>query len=319
VATGSQLERLCRGYRSALAADGACAPEERSLRRRELPGGMVKLEIVLSPDEADLVVRALDRAREVGHADAAKQEIAVEGSPRQDVSAETHAEGSPWPSRADGMVALAENLLAGHLAAGNGGERFQVMVHVDQDALASDGALAATLDDGTRVSAETLRRVACDCGLVAVSGDGAELNIGRRTRSVPPALRRALALRDRGCGFPGCTHNRFLHSHHIRHWFHGGETSVDNLVLLCTAHHHLVHEGGWSVRRAENGDLLFTAPDGSAVPAEPAREVVEDGLVRLREWAVEHGLNLGPDSNLPQWDGSRPDYDWAVSAMLANG
>ena len=93
---------------------------------------------------------------------------------------------------------------------------------------------------------------------------------------------------------------------------------MDNLVLLCTAHHHLVHEGGWSVSRAEDGDLRFAAPDGRVVPSEPAREVVEDGLVRLREWAVEQGLNLGPDNNFPQWDGSRPDYDWAVSAMLAN-
>jgi hypothetical protein len=78
--------------------------------------------------------------------------------------------------------------------------------------------LAATLDDGTRVSAETFRRIACDCGVVAVAGDGAELNIGRRARSIPPAIRRALALRDRGCRFPGCTHTRFLHGHHIQHW-----------------------------------------------------------------------------------------------------
>jgi hypothetical protein len=65
VATGAQLGRLCRGYRRALAPDDALAPEERSVRRRDLPGGMVKLEIVLAPDEADLVLRALDRAREV--------------------------------------------------------------------------------------------------------------------------------------------------------------------------------------------------------------------------------------------------------------
>jgi hypothetical protein len=72
------------------------------------------------------------------------------------------------------------------------------------------------------VSAETLRRVACDCGLVAVGHDGQALNIGRRARSIPPAIRRALMLRDHGCAFAGCTHTRFLHAHHIEHWLHGG-------------------------------------------------------------------------------------------------
>ena len=302
VATGAQLERVCRGYRRALAPDEALAPEERSVRRRDLPGGMVKLEIVLAPDEADLVLRALDRAREVVHGGT-------------DVSAE--APGSTWPSRADGMVALAENLLAGNLATGNGGERFQVMVHVDQDPLAPDGVVAATLDDGTRVSAETFRRIACDCGMVAAAGDGAGLNIGRRARSIPPAIRRALTLRDRGCCFPGCTHTLFLHGHHIQHWLHGGETSVTNLALLCTFHHHLVHEGGWTVVRGEDGELAFTAPDGHALTSEPPRQVVVGGaLESLHEWAAERGLDLGPDSNLPLWDGTRPDYDWAVGALL---
>jgi hypothetical protein len=304
-ATGAQLERLCRGYRGALVADGAPASAERSVRRRDLPGGMVKLEIVLMPDEAELVLRALDRAREVKH----------EGED-VDASAETHEEGSTWPSRADGAVTLAESYLASNAATGNGGERFQVMVHVDQDPLAADGMLAGTLDDGTRVSAETLRRVACDCGLVAVTGAGADLNIGRRSRSMPPALRRVLALRDRGCCFPGCTHDRFLHGHHIQHWLHGGETSVDNLALLCTFHHHLVHEGGWSVARTSDGQIAFTAPDGRALPLVPAREVSEDSLVFLREWAEERALDLGADANMPLWDGTRPDYDWAVGALL---
>jgi hypothetical protein len=315
VATGAQLERLCRGYRRAQAPDEALAPEERTVRRRDLPGGMVKLEIVLAPDEADMVLRALDRAREVVHGEAdVSAETRERDGRQQDVSAE--APGSTWPSRADGMVALAENFLAGNPATGNGGERFQVMVHVDQDPLAPDGVAAATLDDGSRVSAETFRRIACDCGVVAVAGDGSGLNIGRRARSIPPAIRRALTLRDRGCRFPGCTHSRFLHGHHIQHWLHGGETSVANLALLCTFHHHLVHEGGWTIARGENGELAFSAPDGRALAAEPPRQVVDDVLESLHEWATERGLDLGPDSNLPLWDGTRPDYDWAVGALL---
>jgi len=73
------------------------------------------------------------------------------------------------------------------------------------------------------------------------------LNIGRRARSIPPAIRRALMLRDRGCAFPGCTRTRFLHAHHITHWLHGGATSLDNLAMLRTFHHHLVHTGELSV------------------------------------------------------------------------
>jgi Domain of unknown function (DUF222) len=310
-ATGAQLERLCRGYRTAMTVDDVLPPPERSVRRRDLPGGMVKLEVILSPDEAALVLAAVDRAREVTGE--------VKTDQADDASAETSPEDPHLPSRADGMVALAESYLAGNVATGIGGERFQVMLHVDQDPLASDGVLSATLDDGTRVSAEALRRVACDCSIVAVghSDTGAALSIGRRTRSIPPAIRRAIALRDRGCAFPGCTHDRFLHAHHIHHWIHGGETSVNNLALLCTHHHHLVHEGGWSVERTADGDLCFRSPAGKEVLAVPAREASENAVEFLREWAEERGLDIGADTNLPLWDGTRPDYDWAVAALAS--
>jgi hypothetical protein len=121
-------------------------------------------------------------------------------------------------------VRLAESFLAGHPVSGTGGERFQVIVHLGQEPLAEDGRWSATLEDGSRLSAETLRRVACDCGLLATGGGGQSLNIGRRSRSIPPAIRRALMLRDGGCVFPGCRHTRFLHCHHIEHWLDGGET-----------------------------------------------------------------------------------------------
>jgi len=303
VATGAQLERLCRGYRTALEGQKAPMPEERSVHRRLLPGGMVRLELVLEPEEADLILRAVDRAREVRAEQAA-----------QDVSAETS-----WPSRADGMVKLAESFLADHHVSGSGGERFQVMVHLDQDVLEADGAWSATLEDGTRVSAETLRRVACDCGLLAVGHDGQALNIGRRARSIPPAIRRALMLRDHGCAFPGCTHTRFLHAHHLQHWLHGGATSLDNLLLLCSFHHKLVHEGGWRISAAADGSFLFHPPGGNPLAAVPPREHVVGAVAWLRNWAEENDLHLGPETNMPRWDGESPDYELAVSELLAAG
>jgi hypothetical protein len=304
-ATGAQLERLCRGFRSAQAADEGPAVEDRCVRKRVLPGGMVKLEIVLAPDEAEMVMRAIDCARG-----------ASEGAEGKDEGAEE----ARWPSRADGMVRVEEAFLAGDATHGTGGDRYQVMVHVDQDPLAADGVMAATLEDGTGVSAETLRRIACDCGLVAVTGnDPADMSVGRRTRSIPPTIRRALLLRDRGCCFPGCTHTRFLHGHHWRHWLHGGETSLANLLLLCPSHHRLVHEGGWSVEHDDAGAWTFIAPTGKSVSAETPRAWVGDILTWLQEWADEQGLDLGPDVNEPLWDGTRPDYDYAVSALLAAG
>jgi hypothetical protein len=193
------------------------------------------------------------------------------------------------------------------------------MVHLDQEVLGADGVWAATLEDGSRIPAETLRRVACDCGLLAASQDAEGLNIGRRARSVPPAIRRALRLRDHGCAFPGCTHTRFLHAHHIEHWLHGGATSLANLVLLCSFHHHLVHEGRWTIAAEADGALAFHSPAGNPLVPEPPRERIEDGLGWLREWALERNLDLGPEVNAPRGDGTTPDYDLAVSGLLSAG
>ena len=111
----------------------------------------------------------------------------------------------------------------------------------------------------------------CDASLVAIAADGGEpLSVGRRTRTIPSALRRELRARDRGCRFPGCSHERFVDAHHITHWAHGGETALDNLVYLCRRHHRLIHEGGFSVERGEDSEPVFRRRDGSVVPARPS-------------------------------------------------
>ena len=237
---------------------------------------------------------------------------------------------------------LAETFLASPpTSTGASAPHYQVMVHLDQDVLAADGDWAATLDDGTRVSAETLRRLACDTALVtaatarpsvpasspadattvpavnvAAAGGSVALDIGRRTRSIPPAIRRALWLRDRGCRFPGCLHTRFLHGHHIQHWLHGGATRLDNLVLLCTRHHHLIHEGGFTMERAADGSLLFHAPTHKPIPWHPPRHEIEDAVHDLEQWARDRNVEITPATNLPWWDGAVPDYDWTISGLL---
>jgi hypothetical protein len=332
-ATGAQLERICRSFRQVQANmtiqagdEQAPAAESRSVRERHLPGGMVRLELVLLPDEAALVMQALEKTRdELRNASRADRPAPALCPAAPDVSAETPDAGEATaPSRADAVVHLAHTtLLEGASSArSTGGDRYQLMVHLDQDVLAPDGDWAATLDDGTRVSAETLRRIACDTGLVATRtgaamGDGpAVLDIGRRSRSIPPAIRRALWLRDRGCRFPGCTHTRFLHGHHLQHWLHGGSTSLANLVLLCPHHHRLVHEGGFRVATAHDGALVFRAPTAAPIAPVPARDQIDDAVLSLRQWAAEREIEIGPDTNLPWWDGAVPDYDAALSALL---
>lgn len=125
-----------------------------------------------------------------------------------------------------------------------------VMLHVDADTLSADRESGLSeLPDGTRIAAETARRFACDASVIQVTRDpedGSVLNVGRSRRSTPPAIRRALQVRDGHCRFPGCN-NRFTDSHHVHHWIDGGETSLKNTMLLCYVHHRLMHEGGWRV------------------------------------------------------------------------
>jgi len=116
---------------------------------------------------------------------------------------------------------------------------------------------------------ESVKRLCCDGHAVVIGEDenGEPLNIGRKTRTVPTAIKRALEARDKGCSFPGCHHTRFVDAHHVEHWSAGGETSLDNLTLLCSQHHKLVHEGGFVIERDYQNRWFFKRPDGRTVPA----------------------------------------------------
>ena len=121
-------------------------------------------------------------------------------------------------------------------------------------------------------SAETSRRLSCDCGVVKIGHgpDGGVVGAGRRTRTVPPALRRALEARDRGCRLPGCG-LRFTEAHHIQHWADGGETSFRNMALLCRSHHRSVHEGRVRICLDVRGQVAFFTPKGKVLFDAPPR------------------------------------------------
>ena len=177
----------------------------------------------------------------------------------------------------------------------------------------------AVLEDagGLRVSAETARRLACDAGRVVMThgAAGQVLDVGRKTRTIPPALRRALAARDRRCRFPGCTARR-CDAHHVRHWAHGGATRLDNLVQLCRRHHRAVHEGGLRVMLDDAGAVRFTRADGRPLPEvpEPPRWTGA-ALAPVDARLAAAGIAIGPGAALPAWTGERLDLGWAMSVL----
>jgi hypothetical protein len=176
--------------------------------------------------------------------------------------------GSDWAARrADAFAVICESYLKHGAAALGGGERHEIVLHVSAETLGTRGGDRCELEDGPAVAVETGRRLACDASLVAILEDvkGEPLDVGRKTRTIPPALRRALASRDGGCVFPGCTHKRYVDGHHLQHWADGGETRLANLVTLCRFHHRAVHEGGMRVERLDDGAWRFTRPDGEVL------------------------------------------------------
>ena len=171
--------------------------------------------------------------------------------------------------------------------------------------------------DGLRVSAETSRRVACDAAAVVLqhAPDGAILDVGRKTRTIPPALRRALQTRDRQCRFPGC-HARRCDAHHVQHWADGGATRLDNLVLLCRRHHRSVHEEGFTVRLDPAGNAEFCWPDGRPFPAvPPPPRWSGPPLAPTDARLAASAIVIDADTATPDWHGERLDVGFAINVM----
>jgi len=208
------------------------------------------------------------------------------------------------------LVRLAEAALAGQLDGGTPGDRYQVIVHVDagQSVIECGG-------QAVNVSAETSARLACDAAVVVMEHDAAGnvLDVGRKTRTVPPAIRRALEARDTGCRFPGCIARR-CDAHHVVHWADGGATSLDNLVLLCRHHHRFLHEGGHTVSRGAGPDFTFFTAAGRLVAAVPAAPAWSH-----RKPAASLGDLPNDETGCPvrpaTWDGSRFDVGYVIDVL----
>jgi hypothetical protein len=237
--TAHHVERLVAQYRRAKKLEDAefamDLHDKREVTYHYDHDGCLMMKVRMPADQGELIVKVL--------------EMAMDGT------AETSEEPEPIAARrADALSDIAETYMNNSENSGSTADRYQVVVHVGARPV---GARLA--GDIPHVAAVTSRRIACDCSTTTITEDeNAEpLSIGRRSRSIPPPMRRALKARDGDCRFPGCTNHKFVDGHHIIHWADGGETSLDNLVLLCRHHHHLVHEGGFDCKRSEDGEIYF--------------------------------------------------------------
>jgi hypothetical protein len=314
--TAMHVERLVRAWRR-VDRLAEMEHEERRQLGRSLSvhtdeDGMVVVRGRLTPEAGAALLRALDAAGEKLYEDRRGRR----GAADDDSTAEQR--------RADALGLVAESALAGGLDPGTRGERYQVVVHVDAQALPAGSEQGeSALEDGQHVTAETSRRLACDAAKVVMThgADGQDgskrrvLDIGRRTRTVPPALRRALAHRDRGCRFPGCG-LRLCDAHHVEHWADGGETKLHNLIQLCRRHHRAVHEEGFTVELTASGEARFRRPGGRVIEEAPALPAIAgDAAGGLARRLARRSIEVDPAASLPSWEGGRVDYNVAVQYL----
>jgi hypothetical protein len=249
-ASAAQCEDYCRRLRNgdaiASASDARRLHEGRSLVRHLREDGSGTLTVELPQEALEVVLLALER---IG--------ARLPEDPRR----------SLFAKGADALVQMARESLAGGTEGTSPADAHQVVVHVDATALSGQGGEC-------ELPLPTVKRLCCDGSVVpVVEQDGKPLDVGRKQRTIPTPMRRALLARDRTCTFPGCHHERFLEAHHVHHWADGGETSLSNLLLICSHHHTLIHEGGFSVQRRADGSCYFARPDGRPVEV-PSAEIV---------------------------------------------
>jgi hypothetical protein len=264
------LHRIAAYWRQAAERDRATSGDDVVRARRRLHAsvtfmGAVRVDGDLDPEAGESLLTAL-RAVMDAEARAGGQD-----------------ERTPAQWRADALGEICRQWLDGQDRPTVAGERPHVTLTVDVDALRAAGdrtapgvapglvagsARARELDHAGPVEVETARRMACDASVmrVVMTGESQPLDVGRRTPVVPPAMRRAVIVRDRTCRFPGCDRpHSWCDAHHVVHWADGGPTAVGNLVLLCRRHHRTVHERGGLSLHLEDGRPVFRRPDGSVL------------------------------------------------------
>jgi len=304
--TAHHVERLVQGFRRAQEAQELSREAQQHTNRRVnywyAEDGSLMLKARLPAVTGALLRKALDAA--------------LAALPDKEISTKVVAELSiSYASRrADALAYLAESFLANPDTSSTTADRYQVVVHVDAETLHIHAAGRCEIEQGPAIPAETARRFSCDSSLLSVleNEHGEPLDVGRKTRSIPPAIRRALNTRDAGCRFPGCTHQRYVDAHHIEHWADGGETKLSNLVTLCRLHHRLVHEGEILIETPPEGGWRFLHPDGRHFEVIRCSPPAECDWEDLEQTHAELGIQIDSKTAATRWQGERMDYDLGV-------
>ena len=334
----AELERLVRGWRKWSRADEEALERDRWRRRRFAvwadDEGMYEVRGKVPAEVGALLMRAVEAASDALFREEAKEETTPDQR-RADALGllaeralwagfgEREANGSAEPGGRSGSGGVERAEASEENGSceppvpisGTKPERYQVFLHVDADTLSQNGEPGRShLEDGTRLAAETSRRLTCDASVVRVlrGPEGEVLDLGRKRRTASPALRRALEIRDRGCRWPGCG-LRFAEAHHITHWADGGETNQENTLLLCASHHRKVHEGGWKVfLNRKDGTAVFADPRGRVRRAS-RRPEVSGSLKALVDENARRGIVPDGWALTPRYK-TRRDIPWELDA-----
>ena len=303
--TASHVEQVVRSYRRALDAEElsreAIQQRDQCLWYFTEPDGSMTIRGKLPAEIGALFVRALQAA-----------EDRLPFPPH--VSAETSEEDRSRlrARRVEALATIAESFLATGPRDLSGSDRQQIVVHVDAETFQQRTAGRCELEQGPSIAVETARRLACDAGVIRIveNAEGEPLDVGRRTRTIPPGIRRALTARDKGCRFPGCCFKHYVDGHHVEHWADGGETKLANLVTLCRFHHRLVHEGQVIVQTLDDGAFRFVKPDGESFES-PALDPTD-----WSELVAANTATITPATAVTRWTGERLDLGLAIECLL---
>ena len=329
-ATASQLERLCRSYRRVIdSADGAGKSgdepgaqlnrQRRYVRRSGTADGMIRIEMQLPPEEAAIVWDAMMSAADA--VSEASAEASAEAPAEASAEARANSSAEDFEQRsADAVIDIARAYLSKHRPR-TLGSGYELVLVTSKDQLEhGPGGVGGFLRDGTPIPVDVARMLACDGARVDVSlGEHGELlDVGRRSRVVPSAIGRALWLRDGGCRVPGCGRRHHLQAHHIQAWAEGGPTKLSNLVLVCPGHHRLIHERELGVELRDAKIVFIELRRGRELSATPPRVATGHELEELERFIQAAGVELGPHTNEPRWDGTAMNLaeslDWLLLA-----
>jgi hypothetical protein len=148
------------------------------------------------------------------------------------------------------------------------------------------------------------------------NGNDEPISVGRKTRVIAPAMRRALNSRDEGCRFPGCTFHKYVDAHHVRHWADGGETKLSNLITLCRAHHRMVHKGEIVIKELASGSWEFLNSEGRPYHNQPRKDPEIFDWAEIHSVNEENGIYIDAQTAVTRWRGEKMDYDMALCCLF---